>query len=427
MRAVFLFKRDLRIKDNAGLSKAAEKHSEIIPFFIFDRDIINEIKAEGERLNYVVKSIENLSSKIKIYCLYGETKEALENLFKIAKPTHLYTSSSWTWSGKKRNELIKNLCKNYGIEYVEVFENLLVRPEKITPKKIFTHFYNEWIKKVELETNEINEFKVPDLPLPTIQEIKKRLKIKNYEIFKPEDCEKRLEKFEFEKYDKLRDFPGLDGSSKLSPCIRFGIISLRQIYRHANGRSEKFIRELCWREFWYHIAINFPETQNIEFQEKRRKISWENNERYINAFFEAKTGYPIVDAGIRQLIQEKWIHNRIRMILASFLTKVMNVDWRIGEKFFKEHLLDYDEVVNIGNWQWSASVGADPRPFRFFNPILQARRYDPDCTYIKKYIPELSNIPCDLLHDPLNNNLKYHKPIVNYYERVPLTRKIFNL
>ncbi|WP_306755535.1 FAD-binding domain-containing protein, partial [Acinetobacter baumannii] len=196
------------------------------------------------------------------------------------------------------------------------------------------------------------------------------------------DCFERLRSFPFERYEELRNYPAVDGSSRLSPCIRFGVLSLRSIFKTAQGRSEQFIKVLAWREFWYHIAYNFPQTKDLEFQEKRRNIRWENSQEYIQAFFEARTGYPIVDAGIRQLKEEKWLHNRMRMIVGSFLTKVLLIDWRIGEEFFKEHLLDYDEVVNIGNWQWTASVGADPKPFRLFNPILQAQRYDPQCEYI---------------------------------------------
>ncbi|MCS7308524.1 MAG: hypothetical protein NZ526_08270, partial [Aquificaceae bacterium] len=185
----------------------------------------------------------------------------------------------------------------------------------------------------------VKEFQVPELSLPQIEQIKPMLKLSDYRHFDPDQCEKRLESFSFESYEDTRNYPAMDGTSKLSPCIRFGILSLRKIFKKAQGKSEQFIKELAWREFWYHIALNFPETKNVEFQEKRRNIAWENREEYIEAFLEGKTGYPIVDAGIRQLKTEKWLHNRVRMILASFLTKVLLVDWRVGEEFFKEHLL----------------------------------------------------------------------------------------
>ncbi len=423
MRAVYLFKRDLRVRDNRGLAYASKRHKEIVPLFIFDKDIIRDLKVDKKRLGYLYKALALLSSQIKVYCMQGSTEEVLKEVFKTAKPTHLYTTTSYSWSGRERNKVIKSVCQAYGVECVEVFENFLVRPESIPQKKVYTPFYTEWIKRVDLTEEDPQDFKVPDLPLPTLKDL--NIDFDSPEPFHPEDCFERLRSFPFERYEELRNYPAIDGSSRLSPCIRFGVLSLRSIFKTAQGRSEQFIKELAWREFWYHIAYNFPQTKDLEFQEKRRNIRWENRQEYLQAFLEAKTGYPIVDAGIRQLKEEKWLHNRMRMIVGGFLTKVLLIDWRIGEEFFKEHLLDYDEVVNIGNWQWTASVGADPKPFRLFNPILQAQRYDPQCEYIKRYIPELSDIPCEKLHDPIRHTLPYHKPIVNYYQRISTAKELY--
>ncbi len=425
MRAVYLFKRDLRLKDNRGLSIASKHHKEIVPVFIFDKHILEGLRVDKKRLGYLFEAVALLSSNIRLYCLQGSTKEALREVFRVAKPTHLYTTASYSWSGRERNKIIKSVCEEYGVEYVEVFENFLALPEVIPQRKVYTPFYKEWIQRVDLSEFQPAPFSVPDLSLPTLKDL--NLEVEEPNPFHPEDCEQRLKDFNFERYEDLRNYPAVDGSSRLSPCIRFGVLSLREIFKTAQGRSEQFIKELAWREFWYHIALNFPETTELEFQEKRRGIKWENREEHISSFLEARTGYPIVDAGIRQLVEEKWLHNRMRMIVGSFLTKVLLVDWRVGERFFKEHLLDYDEVVNVGNWQWTASVGADPKPFRLFNPILQAQRYDPQCEYIKRYLPELSKVPCPMLHDPLSHTLPYHKPIVNYYERVQLTKKAYKI
>lgn len=426
MTVVYLFKRDLRLEDNRGLQKACELSKYVVPVFVFDPKIIQELKAHGERLFYLYRAVKNLSQKIKLYCFYKDTKSALIEVFKIAKPYALVCTSSYSWSGKERNEELRSLCKEMGVEFVEVFDNFLVEPERVAPRKVFTPFFNEWVKRLNLTTAKEQDFTVPHLPLPTLEDVEKELPLKAFYAFEPSDCEKRLLSFPFEEYEQKRDFPAMDGTSKLSPCIRFGILSIRRIYQQANGKSLRFIKELAWREFWYHIAYHFPFVRTLEFQEKRRGIKWENREDLIRAFFDARTGYPIVDAGVRQLLTEKWLHNRLRMILASFLTKVLFVDWRIGEEFFKEHLLDYDEVVNVGNWQWSASVGADPKPLRLFNPMLQAQKYDPDCSYIKKYIPELKDTPCPMLHDPLRHRLNYHKPVVDYYERVKRLRALYS-
>lgn len=425
MRAIYLFKRDLRLKDNRGLYEASKNFKELVPVFVFDSKIIEELKAQGERLYYVYRAVEELSKNIKLYCFFEDTEGAIRKAIRVAKPKALYTTVSYSWSGRLRQEVIKRVCKEEGVEFIEVFDGFLAKPEDISLRKVYTHFYKEWLRHLDLEECRVQNFHVPTLDLPTLREIKERLPIKPYSTFDPAGCEKRLESFDFESYERLRGFPALDGTSKLSPCIRFGLLSIRHVYKKAKGRSEQFIKELAWREFWYHIALHFPHTKDLEFQEKRRGIRWENREEFIRAFFEAKTGYPFVDAGIRQLLREKWLHNRMRMVLASFLTKVLLVDWRIGEAFFKENLLDYDEVVNVGNWQWSASVGADPKPFRLFNPLLQAQRYDPDCTYIKRYLPELSSLPCEWLQNLIKYRLPYGKPVVDYYERVHMARRIY--
>jgi len=419
MRAIVWLKRDLRVEDNRVFEEA-KNYKEIIPVFIFDDQILADLMSYDKRLVYIINAIENIG--IKVYTFKGKTLEIFKRLLDELKPDAVITQKAYSWDGEERVKQVKNLCSLYNVKFIEVFDGLLVNPELIPPKKVFTSFYKDWLKYLDLERTDVKVKNIPIIDLKTFdpKELISQLKIDTV-YFKPQDCKKRLKSFDFKNYEKTRDYPYLDGTSKLSPCIRFGIISIREIFERSK-ESESFLRELAWREFWYHIKLNFPWTKDLEFQEKRRNIQWENNQKFIDAFLNASTGYPIIDAGIRQLIQEKWIHNRVRMILGSFLTKDLLVDWRIGEEFFKHHLIDYDQLVNIGNWQWIASVGADPNPLRIFNPILQAKRFDPNCEYIKKYIPELKNLPCHQLHDPLTYNLPYHKPIVNHYERVSIVK-----
>ncbi len=239
----------------------------------------------------------------------------------------------------------------------------------------------------------------------------------------------RVKEFEFCNYKDTRNFPYIDGSSKMSPYIRFGIISIRQLYNYVVSLGcpdNTYISELAWREFWYHIIHHFPECREIEFQKKRRGLKWENNEEHLEAWKEGRTGYPIVDAGMRQLKEEGWMHGRVRMIVASFLTKDLLIDWRYGDRHFYDYLVDYDENVDIGNWQWSASVGADPKPLRIFNPILQSQRFDPECVYIKKYIPELKCEEIAKIHDPIKHKLNYYEPIVDHYEATQYTKDVYN-
>ena len=176
--------------------------------------------------------------------------------------------------------------------------------------------------------------------------------------------------------------------------------SIRDIYTRARDISETFVSELAWREFWQHIAYNFPETKTMEFQEKKRHIPWDGANDLFYAWCRGETGYPVVDASIKQLLETNWMHGRARMIVASFLTKDLHIDWRLGEAFFKKHLLDYDENVNFGNWQWSASVGADPKPLRIFNPSLQSQKFDPEAKFIRRYIPSLQHEKIESIHNP---------------------------
>ncbi len=411
MRAVVWLKRDLRLEDNRVFEEV-KNYKEVIPVFIFDEEILSDLKAYDERFEFIAECIENIG--VKVYTFKGNTSEIFERILDEVKPDVVVTQKAYTWSGQRRVEGIKKLCDVRNIKFLEILDGFLVNPEVLPPKKVYTSFYNEWIKSLDLRKAHIDSINVPKLNLKgfELKDIKHKAS-----IFSPTKCKERLKNFDFKNYEHTRNYPFLDGTSKLSPCIRFGLLSIREIYEKSK-ESETFVKELAWREFWYHIKLNFPWTKEKEFQEKRQHIKWENNQEFIEAFLNGKTGYPIVDAGIRQLKQEKWIHNRVRMILGSFLTKDLLIDWRIGEEFFKHHLIDYDEVVNIGNWQWVASVGADPRPLRIFNPIMQSMRFDPNCQYIKKYLPELKDVPCNQLHDPINNKLPYYKPIVNHYERL---------
>ncbi len=209
--------------------------------------------------------------------------------------------------------------------------------------------------------------------------------------------------------------------------MRFGLVSIRELLTrgivvhkkiygdHASEHKNHYVSELAWREFWYHIMHYFPETAMTEFQEKRRHIQWSNNQALLEKWEKGETGYPIVDAAMHQLRTENRMHGRARMIVASFLTKDMLIDRRLGEKVFAKYLLDYDFAVNIGNRQWSASVGADPKPLRIFNPILQSKKFDPQADYILQYIPELHKKPLDAIHDPLKYPLDYIQPIVDHY------------
>ncbi|MEN3044481.1 MAG: deoxyribodipyrimidine photo-lyase [Candidatus Hydrothermales bacterium] len=434
-RSIYWFKRDLRIEDNGAFFEAHSKSEELIPIFIFIPELLEKFKSNETRLGFVIECVKNLSDEIKsrggkLFCFYEDPLIVIERLILNYKSDAVFTNRAFSWSVEKIEKKIELLCKEKNIPFHSFCDNFLVDPRSIPYTKVYSAFYKKWEKRlVLLPYTTPKVIKTPNIKEPELEDTLNKLKFRPNLYWKISFGFERLEKFDFHQYDKLRNRLDLDGTSKLSPYIRFGVISLRKLCKKAlenESKNSKFVKELAWREFWYHIKLNFPELNLLEFQEKRRGLNWQNDEKFIKAFMEAKTGYPIVDAAIIQLKEEGWMHNRARMIVANFLTKDLLVDWRIGEKFFMDYLIDYDEVVNVGNWQWCASVGTDPKPLRIFNPIKQAKKFDPEGLFIKKYIPDLKNIPPQMLHDPIKFDLPYYKTIVNHYERALLAKEFYS-
>lgn len=433
-RVIYWFKRDLRVDDNRALVEAVKKSLEIIPVFIFIPEILEKFKSYDSRTAFIIDSLVYLTEEIKklggnLFVFHDTPENVFDQLIEKYKPEAVFTNKAFSWTGEEIENRIAKLCKDKGVDFHSFADNFLSHITKIPYRKVFTSFFNEWRKNLDLEISEPpNYINTPALNEPDIFFLQSQINHQPNLHWTAKMVWNRINSFDFSNYENTRNRLDIDGTSKLSPYIRFGIISLRKLFlkvKEISGDNCQFIKELAWREFWYHIKLNFPEFNNLEFQEKRRNIKWQNREDLIDAFINARTGYPIVDAGIVQLKTEGWMHNRARMIVANFLTKDLLVDWRIGEKFFMKYLLDYDEVVNVGNWQWNASVGPDPRPLRIFNPILQAQKFDPEGAYIKKYLPELKNLPVHALHDPLKYKLPYHKPIVNHFEQVKLAKSLY--
>lgn len=420
MKSIYLFRRDLRFFDNRGLMEALSKSDVVAPIFIIEDD---EAKLESPKFRLIIEILMSLGDRVNVF--YGNTIDILEEL--SHKFDAIYTSHPWSWSEDELIARIEKFCQSKGLKFFKVVDNVLANPLTIKPSYNFKSFYSIW--KRNLDLNMVVNFplkKLIRLDGPSLKELIKR----HGWIIESKWCEwlsKRIKSFNFKRYAELKDYPYLDGTSRLSPFINLGVISIRYLYSIAK-ECEEFIRQMAWREYYYHLKMRYPFMKNLELKANMRNIKWENNKEYILAFKEARTGYPIIDAGVRQLKQENWIHNRVRLIMANFFVKDLHIDWRIGEEFFKEYLIDYDEVLNVGNWQWCASVGVDPLPMRIFNPIIQASKYDSQCLYIKKYIPELEGYECHQLHDPLKYKIKgYYEPIVNHYEQVAKYRKAFLL
>jgi len=433
-KSIFWFKRDLRVEDNTGLYHASVESAEVIPVYILEDPMISKNPAKSKRLGFFADALLNLENELKalgsyLLILRGKAEEIIPELISKYEIDAVYTNRAYGFGGVKRDLSVEHKCKDIDVEFKKYEDTFLVPPQEIEQRKVFTPFYKLWQTKkkrtVLLTPEKINS---PGIEATPAAETLKTLDFEENKHWPIDFPDKRLETFDFESYGETRNLPYEDGTSRLSPYLRFGVVSVRKVYNAAmkdSAEPNTYVSELAWREFWYHIMHHFPETRDREFQEKRRNIKWINNDAWYEAWKEGRTGYPMVDAGMRQLKEEGWIHNRVRMVVASFLTKDLITDWRWGDMHFFDHLVDYDETVDIGNWQWTASCGADPKPFRIFNPLLQSQNYDPDCIYIKKYIPELENTDPEKIHNPLTYKLPYQKPIVNHYEMRNLAHEAY--
>jgi len=427
-RTLVWFRRDLRMADNTALTQALQESVKILPVFIFDSNILSALPHNDPRVRFLSDAVGGLAGAIKsigaqLLILEGDPVELMPGLLRKYRIEALYHARAYSACGMQRDDAIARICSEQGVDVHSVDDSLLVPPTAMRPRKIFTPFFRAW-QQISKSAPVPAPKCIPKIPVTgktgmhLIDSYAKRTGLP----WQADGWKQILRTFDLCRYEETHNQPGVEGTSRMSPYLRFGLLSIRQLYHHVISKetpschANAFISELAWRDFWYHVMHHFPETRTLEFQAKRRGLAWRTSAAHFSAWQEGKTGYPIVDAGMRQLRQEGWMHGRVRMIVASFLTKDLLVDWRAGEKHFADLLLDYDENVNIGNWQWAASVGADPKPLRIFSPILQSQRFDPDASYIKKYVPELNHETSDRIHDPLKYRLTYCKPIVDHRE-----------
>ncbi|MEK6224118.1 MAG: DNA photolyase family protein [Thermodesulfobacteriales bacterium] len=434
-RAIFWFKRDLRTEDNTGLFHAISESREVLPIYVLDDEILKDYPRNSKRLGFFFDALKKLNKDLRelgsyLFVERGKAEEVIPRIVRTYSADSIYCNRAYGFSGISRDIKIERFAKSIGLSFKKFDDTFLVPPENIEQRKVFTPFYSLWRgKKKEQELPKLQRINSPEILTTSLQNMIQEISHTKNTLWPIDYPEQRLWSFNFKEYNKRRDFPYIDGTSRLSPYLRFGTVSVRKVYNAAiNAMPEpsQYVAELAWREFWYHIMHYFPETKDIEFQERRRNIKWVNNESWYNSWKEGRTGYPIVDAAMRQLKEEGWMHGRARMIVASFLTKDLLTDWRWGDKHFREHLIDYDETVDVGNWQWSASCGADPKPLRILNPILQSQQVDPECKYIKTYIPELRDLTPEKIHNPLTYKLPYHEPIVNHYEMRNLAHEAYS-
>lgn len=415
-KSIFLFRRDLRLEDNTGLIFALKSSEVVIPAFIFTSEQIEKNPFRGDRcLKFMMESLEDLESQLqkkggRIFFFKGNPEEIVGKCIRELNIEAVIVNRDYTPYSIQRDSKLKKVCHSHHIPF-HSFDDALLHPPEDTLKKdgkpytIFTPFFRNATKLEVLppvKTQETNYFhgKIPfaEDNLSFIQ-----LTVKNHLIGGRSEALKILRKLSsFDKYEMLRDFPAEECSTSLSPYLKFTVCSPREVYAaicNNLGPQHELIRALYWRDFFTSIAFFFPHVFKGAFHQKFDHLQWSNDKIAYQRWCKGSTGFPIVDAGMREMNETGFMHNRVRMIVASFLIKDLHIDWRWGEKYFAQNLVDYDPAVNNGNWQWVASTGCDAQPyFRIFNPWSQQKKFDPECVYIKKWIPELRDFPPKAIH-----------------------------
>jgi deoxyribodipyrimidine photo-lyase len=403
---IFWFRRDLRLDDNLALYKALIGDFPVLPIFIFDSEILKKLSKDDARVTFIFNTLQKIRATIQdvndssIAMFHGKPIEIYKQLVKDYNINSVFTNHDYEPYATKRDNEIKDFLLKHNIEFKTykdqvVFEKNDVVKSNGTPYLVYTPYMKQWKKKFkELDfksfsseeklSNLVTDIKFPSLSLSDI----------GFETSKQEIEPYTVTPNLIKTYEATRNFPAKNSTSRLGPHLRFGTVSIRKMVNKAIAESnEIFWQELIWREFFMNILWHFPHTVNESFKPKYERIDWRNNEDEFKLWCEGKTGYPLVDAGMRQLNQTGFMHNRVRMLVGSFLCKHLLIDWRWGEAYFAEKLHDYDMASNVGNWQWVAGCGVDASPyFRIFNPTTQIEKFDKKLEYIKQWIPDLQEL-----------------------------------
>ena len=443
-RGLFIFRRDFRIIDNIGLNLLNNSCKNIYTIFIFTPEqVTNENKFKSDNsVQFMIESLQDLSKEInnkggQLMCFYGNNDTIVTKLIKDLNIDIVCFNVDYTPYAIKRDSDITKICNKldiaieYGQDYYLHPPGTILNGAGNTYQK-FTPFYNESIKHKVTEPSSSRKihfaktYKDLSNKISLSSAMKKFVGDVNEDILVRGGRPNALEQLKkasknIKNYPETRNDLALS-TSELSAYIKFGCVSIREVYKTFKSKTD-FIRQLYWRDFYANVLFAFPYVLGSSMKLKYNKINWKHNTRWFNKWCAGETGFPIVDAGMRQMNQSGYMHNRARLIVASFLIKTLLISWEKGEKYFAQSLVDYDVASNNGNWQWTASSGADSQPyFRIFNPWRQAAEYDPNCEYIKKWIPELKDVPVKDIMDWKNKysyykDINYPKPICDYEEQ----------
>jgi len=412
--SVFWFRRDLRLDDNAGLYHALRSGNPVLPIFIFDENILSKLEDKADkRVDFIHRTLEELKFQLQelgsdFLIFYGKPLEVYGKMLSEYSVKAVFTNHDYEPYAQERDKRINELLTENGASFQTfkdqcIFEKDEVLKDDGKPYTVYTPYSKKWKEKVNAfylssyttEKYFSNFLKFEAAHFPSLEEI-------GFEKTDVDIPSSEVQLDIIKNYHDTRDIPSIHGTSRLSVHLRFGTISVRKLVRLARETNGKFLNELIWRDFYMMILWHFPHVVGGAFRPKYDAIEWERSEEHFEAWCKGETGYPIVDAGMRELNETGWMHNRVRMVVASFLTKHLLLDWRWGEAYFAKKLLDFELSSNNGGWQWAAGSGCDAAPyFRVFNPELQTKKFDPDLKYIQKWVPEFQE-------------LTYPKPIVEH-------------
>ena len=460
---LFWHRRDLRLGDNLGLAAARDRTAKVIGVFCLDPDILEADDVAPARVTYMLGCLEALQADYKqvggeLLVLKGQPQTEIPRLAEALGAMAVYWNRDVEPYSRQRDTAVAKALKEKGIEiHTKTWDQLLCAPGDVRtgagkPYSVYGPFWRNWYGQPKAEPvaaladvtglspkEKSVAYDAGIVELPTAEELgftwDQPLSVEPGEAAARELlAEFCREDRAIAEYDDQRNFPFVAGTSQLSAALKFGAIGIRTVWAAADGaygrcRSDEtrtnvktWMQELAWREFYQHVMYFFPELADGPYREAWQDFPWDNDQDHFEAWCQGRTGYPIVDAAMRQLNETGWMHNRCRMIVASFLTKDLIIDWRWGEKYFMQHLIDGDLSANNGGWQWSASSGMDPKPLRIFNPASQAKKYDPEAEYIRQWLPEIRHLDTgSLVSGSLSEHERegtgYPAPIVDHSRR----------
>ncbi|RZJ71051.1 deoxyribodipyrimidine photo-lyase [Flavobacterium sp.] len=397
---IFWFRRDLRLNDNCGLFHALSANEETLPIFIFDEHILEDLPKDDHRLTFIHELLEQMNSELKKYerklaVFHGNPEAIFRKLLSENDITNVFANHDYEPYARKRDAEISNFLKANNVGFATFKDQVIYEKNEIVkdngePYVVYTPFSKRWLE----------EFKKCELPDFDSEKLLSNIARHNHKFLALQDIgfqKSKLEIFDYhltpkiiEEYEDTRNFPAIEGTSRISPYLRFGAISIRKVVKKASEEKNiTFLKELIWREFFMQILWHFPHTTTKAFKPDYDHIKWRDSDGDFEKWCQGKTGYPLVDAGMRQLNESGYMHNRVRLVVSSFLCKHLLLDWRLGEAYFAEKLFDFEQSSNVGNWQWAAGSGVDAAPyFRIFNPSEQLRKFDKDLKYVRKWVPE---------------------------------------